>query len=146
MVLSDYSKLWILSLHWRGYKVSTIVNHLCWKTESEHQSKEFVNSWNATATVGPLPESQAPDSPENFHQAFKEELVAGINQFWATVDTRKCCRYIEHLCMYKLYQALPMLVVFLCVFTMHLMYVTSKGRELLRSMLCLSQTLKLKFT
>ena len=27
----------------------------------------------------------------------KQELVAGINQFWATVDTRKCCRYIEHL-------------------------------------------------
>ena len=27
----------------------------------------------------------------------KQELVAGINQFWATVDTRKCCQYIEHL-------------------------------------------------
>jgi len=28
MVLSDYTKLWILSLHSKGYKVSTIVEYL----------------------------------------------------------------------------------------------------------------------
>ena len=27
----------------------------------------------------------------------KEQLVNGICQFWTTVDTRKCCRYIGHL-------------------------------------------------
>ena len=27
----------------------------------------------------------------------KEQLVDGITQFWATVDTHKCCRYIDHL-------------------------------------------------
>ena len=28
MVLSDYSKQWILCLHWKGYKVSPIVEYL----------------------------------------------------------------------------------------------------------------------
>ena len=27
----------------------------------------------------------------------KEQLVEGIIQFWATIDTYKCCRYINHL-------------------------------------------------
>ena len=27
----------------------------------------------------------------------KQELISGIQQFWATVDTEKCCRYISHL-------------------------------------------------
>ena len=27
----------------------------------------------------------------------KEQLVDGITQFWAIVDTHKCCRYINHL-------------------------------------------------
>ena len=27
----------------------------------------------------------------------KEELVSGIKRFWDTVDTHKCCRYINHL-------------------------------------------------
>lgn len=27
----------------------------------------------------------------------KQELVNGINSFWATVDEHKCCRYINHL-------------------------------------------------
>ena len=27
----------------------------------------------------------------------KQELVNGINSFWATVDENKCCRYINHL-------------------------------------------------
>ena len=27
----------------------------------------------------------------------KEQLINGIEQFWATVDASKCCRYINHI-------------------------------------------------
>ena len=27
----------------------------------------------------------------------KDELIQGIVRFWGTVDTQKCCKYIEHL-------------------------------------------------
>lgn len=27
----------------------------------------------------------------------KQQLIDGIKQFWATVDTFKCCRYTQHL-------------------------------------------------
>ena len=27
----------------------------------------------------------------------KEELIGGINQFWNTVDTAECTKYIRHL-------------------------------------------------
>ena len=27
----------------------------------------------------------------------KEQLIDGIKQFWATVDSKKCARYIRHL-------------------------------------------------
>jgi hypothetical protein len=27
----------------------------------------------------------------------KDALIAGLQQFWATVDVAKCCRYINHL-------------------------------------------------
>jgi len=27
----------------------------------------------------------------------KQELIAGIQQFWSTVDVEKCRRYIRHL-------------------------------------------------
>ena len=27
----------------------------------------------------------------------KDELVAGIQQFWTTVDAAKCCKYIDHI-------------------------------------------------
>ena len=31
------------------------------------------------------------------HQTCKDELVQGIQLFWATVDVQKCRRYIGHL-------------------------------------------------
>ena len=31
------------------------------------------------------------------HQTYKDELVQGIQQLWATVDVQKCKRYIGHL-------------------------------------------------
>ncbi len=27
----------------------------------------------------------------------KQQLIGGIKEFWSTVDTAKCCRYIEHI-------------------------------------------------
>lgn len=63
MVLSDYSKLRILSLHWRGYKVSTIVDHLVLEDgirASRQGVRQFLKRYSNRGTIARKPGSGFP--------------------------------------------------------------------------------------
>ena len=63
MVLSDYSKLRILSLHWRGYKVSTIVDHLVLEDgirASMQGVRQFLKRYGNHGTITRKPGSGLP--------------------------------------------------------------------------------------
>ena len=63
MVLSDYSKLRILSLHWRGYKVSTIVDHLVLEVgirASMQGVRQFLKRYGNHGTITRKPGSGLP--------------------------------------------------------------------------------------
>ena len=162
MVMSDYCKQRVLSLHWQGHKVSSIREHLMLEagilvskqgirlflkhygergtiarksgssfppkispalkliveqamreddetTATELQAKlaahgVYVSGNNRTrqapagldlSRISLLPtntECKLKQKPSN-----KEQLIRGILNFWATVDSWKCCPYIEHL-------------------------------------------------
>ena len=68
MVLSDYAKQRILSLHWRGLKVSSIVEYLVLEDRFLH--KVFVNVSNAINITGLLLENLVLEYHRSCHLLF----------------------------------------------------------------------------
>ena len=60
MVLSEYTKLQILALHWKGYKISTIKDVLLLEDEimvSKQSIRLFLKRYSERGTVGRKPGS-----------------------------------------------------------------------------------------
>ena len=60
MVLSDYTKLRILSLYWQGYKISSIVECLVLEdniTVSKQGMRQFLKRYKDHGTIARKPES-----------------------------------------------------------------------------------------
>ena len=81
MVLSDYAKLRILSLHWKGYKISSIVEHLVLEDSiivSKQSVRLFLKRYSDRGTIARkegsgLPPKLSPAALEVIDTAMKED-------------------------------------------------------------------------
>lgn len=88
MVLSDYSKLRILSLHWRGYKVSTIVDHLVLEDgirASMQGVRQFLKRYGNHGTITRKPGSGLPGKLSPSAKMMRR-LLHSCNSSWLRTD------------------------------------------------------------
>ena len=87
MVLSDYANQHILSMHWKGFKVSAIVEHLVLEHEigvSKQGCRQFLKRYNFYNTIARKPGSGLPPKLSPGVQQLIEDAMREDDETTAT--------------------------------------------------------------